>query len=58
VANVIDDFSREGRSSVFDTSIGRAPVARELGRIAEVCGHPCLVFSDTGAEPASNAILK
>ena len=58
VLNVIDDFSRECLAAVVDTSIGGARVARELDRIAELRGYPCLVVSDNGTELTSNAMLK
>ena len=45
VLNVIDDFSRECLAAVVDTSIGGARVARELDRIAELRGYPCMVVS-------------
>ncbi len=58
VPNVIDDFSRECLAAVVDTSIGGARVARELVRITELRGYPCLVVSDNGTELTSNAMLK
>ena len=58
VLNVIDDFSRECLTAVVDTSIGGARVARELDRIAELRGYPCLVVSDNGTELTSRAILE
>ncbi|MBO9398116.1 IS3 family transposase [Shimia sp. R9_2] len=58
VLNVIDDFSRECLAAVVDTSIGGARVARELDRIAQLRGYPCLVVSDNGTELTSNALLK
>ncbi|MGJ8622627.1 MAG: integrase core domain-containing protein, partial [Yoonia sp.] len=33
-------------------------VGRELDRIAEMRGYPCMVVSDNGTELTSNAILK
>ena len=56
--NVIDDFSREFLAAVVDTSIGGARVARELDRIAELGGYPCMAVSDNGTEFTSNAMLK
>ena len=44
--------------TVVDTSISGLRVARELDRVAEVRGYPCMVVSDNGTEPTSNAILK
>ncbi len=58
VLNVFDDFSRECLAAVVDTSISGAHVARELDRIAELRGYPCLVVSDNGTELTSNAMLK
>lgn len=58
VLTVIGDVSRECLAAVADTSIGGARVARELDRIAELRGYPCLVVSDNGTEPTSHAMLK
>lgn len=58
ILNVIDDFSRECLASVVDTSLSGVRVARELDRIAEMRGYPCMVVSDNGTELTSNAILK
>jgi putative transposase len=55
---VIDDFSRECLAAVVDTSLSGARVARELDRIAEARGYPCMVVSDDGTEPTSNAMLR
>ena len=55
---VIDDFSRECLATVVDTSLSGVRVARELDRIAETRGYPCMVVSDNGTELTSNAILK
>ena len=58
ILNVIDDFSRECLAAVVDTSLSGERVARELDRIAEMRGYPCLVVSDNGTELTSNAMLK
>jgi putative transposase len=58
ILNVIDDFSRECLAAVVDTSLSGFRVARELDRIAEMRGYPCLVVSDNGTELTSHAILK
>ena len=72
ILNVIDDplgtllcntlpgegISRECLAAVVDTSLSGERVARELDRIAEMRGYPCLVVSDNGTELTSNAILK
>lgn len=55
---VIDDFTRECLATVVDNSISGIRVARELDRIAEYRGYPCMVVSDNGTELTSNAILK
>jgi putative transposase len=55
---VIDDFSRECLATVVDTSLTGYRVARELDRIAEMRGLPCMVVSDNGTELTSNAILR
>ena len=44
--NVIDDFSRECLAAVVDTSLSGDRVGRELDRIAEMRGYPCMVVSD------------
>jgi putative transposase len=54
---VIDDFSRECLGLVADNSLSGVRVARELDRIAELRGYPCLIVSDNGTELTSNAIL-
>ena len=55
---VIDDFSRECLATVVDNSISGIRVARELDRIAERRGYPCMMVSDNGTELTPNAILK
>ena len=55
---VIDDFSRECLALVADNSLSGIRVARELDRIAELRGYPCLIVSDNGTELTSNAMLK
>jgi putative transposase len=51
-------FSRECLAAIVDTSLSGIRVARELDRIAEMRGYPCMVVSDNGTELISNAILK
>jgi len=55
---VIDDFSRECLALVADNSLSGIRVARELDRIAELRGYPCLLVSDNGTELTSNTILQ
>ena len=54
---VVDDFSRECLALVVDTSISGKRVERELAKIAELRGKPCMIVSDNGTELTSNAIL-
>jgi putative transposase len=54
---VMDDFTRESLALVVDTSLTGIRVARELDRIAERRGYPCMVVSDNGTELTSNAML-
>ena len=55
---VIDDFSRECLATVADNSLSGERATRELDRIAQARGYPCMVVSDNGTEFTSNAILK
>lgn len=57
ILNVIDDFSSECPAAVVDTSLSSDRVARELDRIAEMRGYPCMMVSDNGTELTSIAIL-
>ena len=54
---VIDACSRECLATGVATSISGSRVARELARIAEVRGYPCLVGNDNGTELTSHALL-
>ena len=58
ILNVINHFSRECLAAVVDASLSGIRVGRELDKIGEVRGYPCMVVSDTGTELTSNAILK
>ncbi len=53
----VDDFTRECLGLTVDTSISGTRVARELGKIAELRGRPCMIVSDNGTELTSNAVL-
>jgi putative transposase len=57
ILTVVDDFSRECLALVADTSLTGPRVVRELDRIAEYRGYPCMVVSDNGTELTSNAML-
>ena len=54
---VVDDFTRECLALVADNSLSGNRVARELDRIAEFRGYPCMVVSDNGTELTSHVIL-
>ena len=54
---VVDDFTRECLTLVVDNSLSGIRVARELDRVAELRGRPCMVVSDNGTELTSHAIL-
>jgi putative transposase len=54
---LVDDFSRECMALVVDTSISGRRVARELDRVVELRGRPCMIVSDNGTEFTSNAML-
>lgn len=54
---LVDDFSRECLALIADTSISGRRVARELDRVAELRGRPCMIVSDNGTEFTSNAML-
>ena len=45
-------------AALVNTSISGARVARELDRIAELRGNPCLMVSDNGTELTTNAMLE
>lgn len=57
VLAVVDDYTRECLALVADNSLSGIRVARELDRIVERRGRPCLVVSDNGTELTSRAIL-
>jgi len=57
ILTVVDDFSRECLALVVDNSLSGIRVARELDRIVERRGPPCMVVSDNGTELTSRAIL-
>jgi putative transposase len=57
ILTVVDDFSRECLGLVVDSSLSGSRVGRELDRIVEMRGPPCMVVSDNGTELTSRAIL-
>jgi putative transposase len=54
---VVDDFSRECRCLVADTSLPGVRVARELDALIATRGRPLLCVSDNGTGLTSTAIL-
>ncbi len=58
ILTVVDDFSRECLALVVDNSLSGVRLARELNRIVEARGTPCMVVSDNGTELTSRAILE
>jgi len=54
---VVDDFSRECLALVVDNSLSGVRVARELDRIIQGRGRPCMIVSDNGTELTSRAML-
>jgi putative transposase len=57
VLAVVDDFTRECLALVVDNSLSGIRVARELDRLIEGRGKPCMVVSDNGTELTSRALL-
>jgi putative transposase len=55
---IVDDFTRECRALVADTSLSGMRVARELDTLIAVRGKPATVVSDNGTELTSMAILR
>lgn len=58
ILNIIDDFSGDCLAAVVDTSLSGIRLGRELDRIAETRGYPCMVVGDKWTELTSNASLK
>ena len=48
VLTLVDDFTRECLALVVDNSLSGIRVARELDRVAEFRGLPCMIVSDNG----------
>lgn len=58
ILTVVDDFTRECLATIADTSLSGVRVIRELDRVAECRGYPCMIVSDNGSELTSNAMLR
>jgi putative transposase len=48
ILNVVDDFTRECRTSVLDTSLSGVRVVRELDRLCLLRGRPAMVAPGPG----------
>jgi len=46
ILTIVDDFSRECLALVIDNSLSGVRMARELYRIIEIRGRPCMIVSD------------
>lgn len=57
ILTLVDDFTRDCLGLVVDTSLTGLRVVRELDRIADLRGYPCMMVSDNGTELTSNASL-
>jgi putative transposase len=57
VLALVDDFSRECLALVVDNSLSGIRVTRELDRVGQVRGTPCMIVSDNGTELTSRAML-
>ena len=57
ILTVVDDFTRECLALVADNSLSGLRVARELDRLVEMRGRPCMIVSDNGTELTSRAML-
>jgi putative transposase len=57
ILTVVDDFSRECLALVVDNSLSGIRVARELDRLIQGRGRPCMIVSDNGTELTSRAML-
>jgi len=57
VLTIVDDYTREWKAAVVDTSIGGVRVVRLLEEIAESTGLPTVLVLDNGPEFTSGAFL-
>jgi putative transposase len=55
---LVDDFSRECLALVVDTSISGRRIARELDRVVELRGLPCMIVSDNRLSAACRSDLR
>jgi putative transposase len=57
ILTIVDDYTREWKAAVVDTSIGGVRIVRLLEEIAESTGLPTVIVSDNGPEFTSRAFL-
>lgn len=57
ILTIVDDYTREWKGTVIDTSIGGVRVVRLLEELQETTGLPTAVVSDNGPEFTSRAFL-
>ena len=57
ILTVVDDYTREWKAVVVDTSIGGVRVVRTFDELAESTGLPTVIVTDNGPEFTSRAFL-
>jgi putative transposase len=57
ILTIVDDYTREWKATVVDTSIGGVRVVRLLEDLRETTGLPTVIVSDNGPEFTSRAFL-
>ena len=57
ILTIVDDYTREWKATVVDTSIGGVRVVRLLEELRETTGLPTAIVSDNGPEFTSRAFL-
>ena len=57
ILTIVDDYTREWKATVVDTSIGGVRVVRLLENLRETTGLPTVIVSDNGPEFTSRAFL-
>jgi len=55
ILTIVDDYTREWKAAVVDTSIGGVRVVRLLEELREITGLPTIIVSDNGPEFTSRA---
>jgi putative transposase len=57
ILTIVDDYTREWKAAIVDTSIGGVRVVRLLEELRETTGIPTAIVSDNGPEFTSRAFL-